>query len=145
MSRNTFYNPANGASYAWQVNHDPEGEEEAGRERQIERTANTGLVGSVDQQGDDGPYILSLSGKILHRAQFVAFWNWYELCRTQSIWFYDFDGQGYEVQIIAFKPKRRGAVNMRTSDPKTHFWTYSIQMRVYRFLQGDMVTAGVTP
>lgn len=144
MARDRFVNPANGGAYDWLVNHSDEGE--TGKTRNITRTANTGVVGLVKQQGDDGPYILKLSGTILHRSQLQQMWAWYALCRTQTIYFYDFDGQGFEVQITSFMPTRHRTLrNPRDPSAPLHYWTYNIEMEVYRFLNGDLVAAGVTP
>lgn len=147
MVRNKFENPANGASYTWHQNHDPDGEEETGKTRAIDRVPNTSGNDVVLTQGDDGTYTLKFRGKILKRAQLRAFWEWYELSDSQTIYFTDFDGQKYEVQITAFTPKRRGKLSSVSQDPTTpnHFWEYSIEMAVVRFIAGDMADMGVTP
>jgi hypothetical protein len=145
MARNRFFNPATNETYAWPVNHNEE--EETAKARNITRTAPTSGYGLVRQQGDDGPFLLKLSGTILDRAQLVAMWRWYAICRAQTIRFIDFDDQSYEVQITDFAPRRvRKAIAPRR-DPSapTHYWTYTITMEVYAFIAGDMVGAGVTP
>lgn len=143
--RNRFTNPANGAFYDWLTNH--EEEEEAGKTRTISHTSNTGNVGLVKQQGEDGPYILKLRGKIMHRSQFQAFWEWYALSKGQTIYFRDYDGQEYEVQITSFTPQRVRKLSHTGRDPSTphHYWTYGMELEVYRFIAGDLATAGVTP
>jgi hypothetical protein len=139
-----FQNPANGTTYTWPINHSDE--EESGKTRTIERTANTGSVGAVKQQGDDGPIILRWKGTILTRAQLVAMWTWFNLCRTQTIYLRDFDGQEYEGQITTFTPQRKRTLrNPRDTSAPNHYWTYSFEFEVYRFVSGDMLTAGVTP
>lgn len=147
MARNRFQNPADGESYYWHQNHDPEGEEETGKTRAVERVPNTSGTGVVLTQGDDGSYTLKFRGKILKRAQLQAFWHWYKLSGTQSIYFTDFDAQQYEVQITSFTPKRRGKLSSTRQDATTpnHYWEYSIEMTVLRFIAGDMADAGVTP
>jgi hypothetical protein len=143
VARNRFTNPANGDFYDWAINHD---EEEAnGKTRTISRTAPTGNVGLVKQQGDDGPFLLKLSGKITSRSQFSAFWAWYALCRTQTIVFKDFDAQEYEVQITSFLPQRHRTLMRAGKNPGNYYWTYSMEMEVYRFVSGDMAASGVTP
>jgi hypothetical protein len=138
--RNRFTNPSNGAFYDWQRNHDPRGEDELGKTRNIEHTAPTGNVGLVKQQGDDGPLVLRLSGTIVHRNQYQQFWQWYNLCRTQTIYFKDFDGQEYEVLITAFRPKRQGKLTSISPDPgmTQHRYTYTLEMEIVRVIAGDL-------
>lgn len=143
-SSNYFINPANGHRYDWPVNHDTE--DAVSKARAITRTSTTNNVGVVRQQGDDGPLTLQYSGTILHRAQLREFWAWYALCRAQTVYFYDFDGQGFEVQITTFSPVRKPTLrNPRDPSAPLHYWTYSITLDVYRMLAGDMADAGVTP
>lgn len=144
--QNRFTNPATGTFYDWHVNHDPEGEEMAGKARQITRSANTANSGVVLQQGDDGSYVIKLSGKIDMRAQYSAMWAWYRLCRTQTIYFRDFDGQSFEVTISSFQTKRRGKLGPSGRDASVphHYWEYSIEMTVVRFISGDLQAAGVS-
>jgi hypothetical protein len=142
MSRDRFVNPVSGEVYSWHINHSDE--EEVSKERSITRTSNTGNVGVVRQQGDDGPLLLRFTGSILHRAQLVAMWRFYAMCHSQTIHFYDFDDQAYEVQIIAFSPVRKRTLrNPRDSSAPMHYWTYSITMEVYAYINGDMRDAGV--
>lgn len=143
MARNRFTNPANGAIYDWHTNHDEEGD--SGKARNISHTAPTGLTGLIRQQGDDSPFVLHLQGKIMRRDQFQAFWAWFALSRTQTIYFTDFDGQGYEVQITSFMPKRVRNLTRAGRNPTTHHWTYSMDLEVHRFIAGDMAGSGVTP
>lgn len=142
--RDRFINPASGVSYSFQVNHDEE--DEMGKARAITRLANTGLVGAVRQQGDDGPLLLRWSGKILHREQYRQMWAWFALSRNQTIHIEDFDGQKWEVQITSFQPKRVRKLSYSGKDPSMphHYYTYRLEMEVYGFISGDMVTAGVT-
>jgi hypothetical protein len=141
--RDRFTNPATGTFYDWPLNHDEE--DESGKARNITRTAPTGSVGLIKQQGDDGPLLLHLKGKILKRAQLAAFWSWFELSRTQTIYFRDFDNQQYEVQITSFAPQRHRKLSFPSpgNDPSTHYWTYSMELEVYRVISGDL--AGITP
>lgn len=145
MPRNRFTNPANGDHYDWSVNHSDE--EPTGKARNISRTANTGNVGAVRQQGDDGATVLTFSGKINTRAQLQQFWAWYVLSKTQTIYLTDYDGQEYEVLITAFQPKRVRKLMSVSRDPGMpyHYYTYTITMEVLRFIAGDMASAGVTP
>lgn len=145
MSRNRFTNPATGVHYDWTVNHTEE--DETGKTRNITRSAPTGGVGLVRQQGDDGPYLLRYTGTILHRAQWQAMWAWFALCRTQTIYFADYDGQQYEVQITSFTGKRVRKLANTGKDPSIphHNYTYTIEMEVYRFMAGDLAGSGVTP
>lgn len=144
MARNRFTNPATGAFYDWPINHTEE--EAAGKTRTITRTSNTGLVGLVKQQGDDGPMLMKLTGTILTRDQFRQMWAWYSLSRMQTIYFRDFDGQEAEVQVTSFLPKRERTLrNPRDPSIPHHYWSYTIEMEVYRFIAGDLADAGITP
>jgi hypothetical protein len=144
---NKFENPATSESYTWHLNHDEE--DSLGKTRNITRTAPTGIaggnVGMVKQQADDGPLLLKLSGKILQRAQLQAFWDWYETCQTHTIYFTDFDGNKFEVQITSFLPKRVRVVhNPGDESMPLHYWTYQMEMEVYAVLDSDDFE-GVTP
>jgi hypothetical protein len=144
MARDRFIDPAGiRATYNWTVNHDAE--DSQGKTRNISRTAPTGSVGLVKQQGDDGPLILKFSGRILDREQYQQFWAWYELSRTRTIYFYDYDDQGYEVQITSFQPKRvRKAMSPgRDASMAFHTYDYTLELEVYRVIQGDLL--GVSP
>jgi hypothetical protein len=145
MARNQFINPQNGVVYSWLVNHSEE--QAAGKARNITRTAPTGATGLVRQQGDDGPYLIQLAGKILDRSQLQMFWLCYATCRTQTLHFLDYDNQRYEVQITDFAPQRVRKENSPQRDPTTplHYWTYTMTLEVYAFIAGDMHDAGVTP
>lgn len=144
MPRDRFINPANGAAYDWQTNHSEE--EESEKLRQIRATATTGGTTRVWTQGEESPYTIRWTGSILHRAQFVEMWRWFERSRTQTIFLRDFDGQEYECQITSFAPRRQRklALTGRDASMPYHYWTYSITFQVYAFRAGDMKDAGVT-
>lgn len=146
--RPRFTNPATGETYDWKIGHAEESE--AGKTRNITRSAPTGAagnpsVGPVRQQGDDGPYILQYTGTILDRAQHQQMWRWYRMCASQTIYFRDFDSQQYEVQITDYKEQRHRTLKNRDPSAPQHYWTYTISMEVYRFIAGDMASAGVSP
>jgi hypothetical protein len=143
MPRNKFINPANGHTYEWHRNH--ESEDAAGKTRAITGTANTGNVGRVRQQGMADPYERRLKGRIVHRAQFIEFWTWFQLCDTQTIVFEDHEGFQYEGQITAFTPRIVRKEYSPTPDPgmPRHFYEYDMSFQVYRFISGDMAAAGV--
>lgn len=142
MPRNRFTNPATGVTWTWPIGHSDE--QPTTKTRSIQRTANTAVVGAVRQQGDDGPIILKFSGTILQRVQLQQFWAWYALGKTQSIFFYDFDDQGYEVLITELSVTRKRKLSHTGRDPSMpfHFYTYDITMEVLSVLQGDMVGVG---
>jgi hypothetical protein len=137
--RNRFINPANGQVYDWPINHSEE--EEAGQEKNIEHGGTTNRVGLVRQQGDPAPYVLRYSGTILNTAQFQAMTWWTSLTNYQSIHFRDFDDNLYEVIITQFKPTRHRTLrNPRDqASAPLHFWRYTIEMEVLRFISGDLV------
>lgn len=145
MARNKFTNPATAEEYSWVINHSDE--EAFGKARNITESAPTGNVGLVKQQGDDGPLIKTLSGTILDRSQYQAMWQWFNLCASQTIYFTDFDGQKFEVQITSFLPQLHRKLTAASRDPSmpSSYWTYTISLEVYACLEGDLAEAGVTP
>lgn len=136
--RNRFTNPANGQVYDWPINHSEE--QDAGQDKNIEHSGNTGRVGLVRQQGDRTPYVLSFSGTIFHRAQHQQMEWWSSLTNYQSIYFRDFDGNEAEVIITRYKAIRHRTIkNPRDPGAPLHYWTYTIDMEVLRFIAGDLV------
>jgi hypothetical protein len=138
MSLVTFTNPATSATYVWEAN--PNSENVATKQRAIERTATTGNVGAVKQQGDDGPYILDWSIIVQTAAMETALWAWYVLSDTQTIYVTDWDGEQYEGQVILLSRLRTPSGGSRGE-----YATYELQFEVYRFISGVMASAGVTP
>lgn len=143
MPRDRFQNPVNGQVWDWPTGHNEE--EPTTKSRNITRTANTGNIGAVRQQGDDGALLLKFHGTALHRVQVQGFWAWYAMCRTQTIYFWDYDDQGYEVQITELSVRRKRKLSYTGPDPSIpfHFYEYDITMEVYAVLAGDML--GVAP
>lgn len=138
-------NPATGSFYDFHVN--PDQEDPMGKTRNISRTAPTGNVGLVRQQGDESPMVIGIHGKIMHRVQWTELWNAYRLCETQTIHYRDWDGNEYEVQITSFTPTRVRKLSYSGRDPSLpyHYYTYDMTMEVLRFISGDLATVGVTP
>jgi len=140
MSRvaNTFSDPSTGESYPWPINH--ETEESFGQERSISTEANTANTGLVRLQGDRQPMQLRLSGKMLTRAQRDAFWHWFNLCETRTIYYSDVEGNTFEVQITAYNPVRvRAERNMRDlANAPTWIYTYTLAMDVLRVISGPL-------
>lgn len=145
MARARFVNPANGDEYVWHMG--PESEEPTGKPRQIVTVPSTRGGKTYRQTAGTEPFTIAWAGKFEHRAQHVAMWQWYQLCENQTIHLYDFDGQGYEVQITDFKPVRRRKLSYTGKDSSVphHYWEYTITFVVYDFIGGDMEAAGVTP
>lgn len=129
-SPNRFENPANGVVWEWPINH--EEEEPGGRLRDFDFEANTSNVGLVVQQGDLQPDVLRFTGTILTQAQLDMFALWHAIGESQSVYFYDFAGDGFEVLIAKFQPRRvRAALNPRDlANAPRHFWKYTIEMVV---------------
>jgi hypothetical protein len=59
---NKFENPATGETYTWARNHAPDGEDDAGKARPIERIPNTAGGTAAFQQGEDGLYTTEVEG-----------------------------------------------------------------------------------
>lgn len=123
--------------YDWPINHSDE--DDFGRQRNVEMTASTGGQRLVMQQGDPEPLILRLRGTILTFAQHEMMWAWWVWSTYRTVEFHDFDGNQYEVQILAYKPTRvRVADNPRDRENAPHhIWRYSIEMLVVNVLSGD--------
>lgn len=115
------------SDYVWQVMWDEEEGEEL--TRNLERTAVTGGVGVVRQQGEPTPGLFRFSGTILHKAQYDAFKAYFAACETRTVFFRDFDDTEYEVFITKFNPKRRRTLkNPRDASIALHFWEFEIEM-----------------
>lgn len=133
-----FINPANGGFDDFEIN--PNAQEPLEQQRNIERTAPTGGVGFVRQQGDDSPPILQLSGTILSQSQRDMMQVYYNLSATQTIHFRDWVGNIYQVLVTGFNPKReRAAKNPRGgTEAPTHYWTYQLVMEIISVVSGKM-------
>jgi hypothetical protein len=142
--RNYFINPETEEVYAWHVNHKPDGDKGTEKKRAIETTANTGNVGLVRQQSADEPLVLKREGTIITRDQEVEMWKWFELCKTQTIYFLEFNGDAYEVQITKFNPQRKGTGGPTRSGER-FYSEYELEMEVYAILTGVLAEAGITP
>lgn len=145
MARNRFENPATGEFYEWHRNH--ESEESAGKTRAIAGKANTGNTGRVRQQGASEPYVLKLKGRIVHRAQHVEMWTWYELCETQTIRFVDHEGFSYIGQVSSYQESRIRKERSASPDlsMQQHYFEYELEFQVYSIESGDLDEAGVSP
>ena len=128
------------ATYNWPINHDSE--TPRGRKRTISQTAPTGDLGStapVRQMGANMPLQLILTGTILTEAQRNAFIQWWEMCDEQTIYFYEFNGEQYEVLIIDFEEQKHISIwnsNDITNAPH-HYYTYTLTMDVITVLAGS--------
>lgn len=142
--RNYFIDPNTETAYAWHVNHKPEGDKGTSKKRNIELTANTGNVGLVRQQSDAEPTVLKREGYIITRAQEEEMWKFYELCESQTIYFVEFNGDAYEVQITSFEVQRKGTGGPTRSGER-FYAEYELEMEVYGILTGVLASAGVTP
>lgn len=142
--RNAFIDPKTATVYEWPVNHEPNGDEGGEKKRVIQETANTANVGLVRQQSGDQGLAFKRSGAILTVTQEEAFWHWFNLSAAQTIYFVEFSGDAYEVQIIGYNPKKVG-----TGGPSKnglgYYVKYAMEMTVFGFLAGPAHAAGVTP
>lgn len=130
-SRNRFRDPlAILATYEWEINHGTEEADE--KRRNIERTAPTGGVGFVRQQGEASPRVLKRAGDILTMTQKDAMDAYYAACDRSTVFFRDIDGVELEVIITAFNATRVGvAWNQRdTVNMRHHIYRYTIEMEV---------------
>lgn len=136
---NRFLNPWTGDTYDWPVNHAEE--ESFGKSRNIDHTAPTSGQGLIRQQGDDSPMGIRLSGTVFHKAQHQAFINWFNLSRTQTIYWRNFDLEEFEVIFTGYLPqKKRTLRNPRDfANAPYHYWTYTMEFDVVRFISGVWV------
>lgn len=130
-----FTNPQTGDTYTWPVNPDENTEQALAKVRQIDRTSNTANVGAVRQQGDDGSLTLDWSVTVDSDEMELALWQWYVLCKSQTIYVTDWNGEKYEGQIIMLSRTRQN-----TFPPSA---VYEIQFEIYTLLSGVLRTAGV--
>jgi hypothetical protein len=71
-------------------------------------------------------------------AQLEAMIDWYILCKTQTIYFYKYSGDQYEVLITDFKPTEKKTIH----NPKDFanaplwYWNYTITIEVVTVLSG---------
>lgn len=141
---NRFEDPATGETYDWHVNHAEE--EDSGRTRNIDLSGNTSGLGLVRQQGEKPPISLRWRGSILHNAQLVEMWRWFEKCEDRTIRLRDFAGDYYEGTITAFQPQRKRGENRNDrANAPLHYWSYTLEFQVLRVLDGALADAGVTP
>lgn len=135
-----FIDPAPGGlgAYNWQVNYDTE--ESFGKRRNIERTASTGGIGTVRQQGVDEPLTIRVTGVILHAAQHQKMIDYFSVCKHRSIIYEDFEGYQAEVLIVEFKPLRKRTMrNPRDPSIRLHYFEYSLELDVLRVISGPWV------
>jgi hypothetical protein len=143
--KNRFDNPADGTFYVWHKNHDPEGENEAGKTLPITRVPNTAGGVAAYQQGDDGPFILQWKISIVHREQVRQMWRWYAISKAHTIYLTDFDGQKYEGIISTLTMARKGKLQSVGRDPSMLYNTVeaTFGFTVVNFLIGDLHDMGV--
>ena len=143
MSQVTFTDPRTANTYAWPAN--PNIENTASKARIIERTSNTGNVGSMKQQGDDGPLILDWQIIVQSVTMETALWQWYTLSKLQTIYVADWDLEQWEGQIIMLSRQRVASGSIPAGGVTSEYATYQMQFEVYRCISGVLATAGVTP
>jgi hypothetical protein len=140
-----FTNPKTGATYIWPINPGYDGVTQAAqKQRQIERTSNTANVGATKQQGDDGPYIIHWEPLIFHAAHETALWQWYAICKLQTIYLTDWNGEECEGQIITLSRQQIGALGgPGDTNSRLFYCKYVFEFEVYRFISGVLANAGV--
>lgn len=142
--RNCFIDPATHTVYAWTINHAPDGDQGTQKQRSIQATANTGNVGLIRQQSDDQPLTLKRSGVILDEAQEREMWAWFKLCESQTIYFVEFSGDAFEIQITRFNSVKVGA-GSPSRNQKGYYVKWDADFEVYGVLTGPLHDAGITP
>lgn len=138
MSQLTFTDPRTSSTYSLPTN--PNTENAVGKTRNIERTSNTGNVGATKQQGDDGSMVIDVSAQVVAGAEETALWQWYALCRSQTVYLTDWAGSQYEGQIISLM--RQWQLGPRNG---AQWAVYDLQFEVWRFISGPQASAGVNP
>jgi hypothetical protein len=148
MNRVTFTDPNTGETYQWPFNPDYAAlsVQYMQKQRQIDRTSNTGNVGAVKQQGDDGPFIVHWEPLVYTEAHEQALWTWWEKCKKQTIHLTDVDGEVYEGQITTLGRQQIGAMMGPGDTTERGFYCkYVFEFEVYSFVSGLMAAAGVSP
>lgn len=143
---NKFENPASGETYTWTRNHAPDGEDDAGKARPVQRIPNTAGGTAAFQQGEDGLYTLKWKGTLVRRDQWRQFWRWFAISKSQTIYLTDFDGQKYEGVISSLTGKRvgRSAQGIAQDASMSLFKIeYNMEFTVVNFLAGDLHDEGV--
>ena len=139
---NQFIDPVSGGlgTYEWHVNHlEQDGPH---RPNNIEFAGRSDGQGVVGTGGEWEPLILTLTGRILHRAQNVEFWKWRHL--TNSFRFVDFEGNTYEVAMIGYEPKKiRVAQNHADANMPSYIMEYTMQLWILDIVDGELDDAGV--
>jgi hypothetical protein len=134
---NVFVDPAGiFADYNWPINHD--GMSPSGRKRNTTATAPTSGIGTVRQQGSEAPLGLVLTGTMLTEDQRRQMIFWWTLCRTQTIFFYEFSSEQYEVIITDYE-ETKVPVFFNRNDPSIpyHIYTYTLTMDIIKPLSGS--------
>lgn len=143
--KNKFTDPATGTDYVWLINHSEEDPME--KRRDITRSGKTALTGLTRIQGEESPMVLRLKGTILHASQNQMFWDLWEKCADQTLYFTDFNGEQFEVLITGYVPTRTRVlrnVNDVANMPH-HIIKYELELEVIRFISGVLATEGVSP
>jgi hypothetical protein len=140
-----FTDPRTSHTYTWPINPGYDGITQAAqKQRNIQRTSNTANVGATKQQGDDGPMIIHWEPLIFHIAHETALWQWWMLCKLQTIYLTDWDGETFEGQIITLGRQQIGALSGPGDTLQRGFYCkYTFEFEVYRFVSGLLATAGV--
>lgn len=129
------------ADYNWAINYLTESP--MGRKRSESVTAPTNNTGVVRQQGTEAPINRQLSGTILTEAQHSAFIQWWVLCRTQTIYFQDVNGDLAEVLIVDYEAQKNYTA-WNTKDPVNapyHYYTYTLTMDIITQISGSWAQA----
>jgi hypothetical protein len=142
--RCAFIDPKTATVYEFHINPEPEGEDTAQIERSIETTANTGNTGLVRQQSDNKPFKRKLKGTMLTVSQEREFWKWWQLCKTQTIYFVDAFAAASEIQITLLNMPHVGT-GQKLGEGQKYFVKWELELETYNFLAGPMAEAGVTP
>lgn len=149
LNRVKFVNPVDGSTYLWPLNPGLDAETQNGygfqqKVRQIEYTSNTGNIGLTRQQGEDGPFIINWTFNIYTQDFQEQLWAWYELSKKQSIYFYDFNAEAFEGQIIMLARMRTGVLSgPGETFQRGFFTTMRFQFDVWQPLSGPLQAAGV--
>lgn len=114
------------ATYEFDVNHDAE--EPAGQTRNMTRSAPTGGVGFVRQQGDASPNVKRFTGSILRQEQIDAMQDYFDACSNRTVFFRDVDGTENEVIVTVFDYTRVRGHNRRGGLP--YKWTFRLEMEI---------------
>lgn len=142
MAKPIFYNPATDFTYVWHVGY--EGQEGPARISNTSYDAQASSLGLIATEGEPSPMELTLTGRIIHRVQYLRLLQFFQIPNTFR--YTDEEGNEFEVTMSAFEPtKRRVYWNPADANMRHHIWDYRMRLRVLRIMDDNYYEGFITP